>query len=727
MYKRIILVFVLATSIFTTSSAKEGMWIPLLLNQMNEGEMQALGMKMTAEDIYSVNHGSLKDAIVHFGGFCTGEVISSQGLVLTNHHCGYGAIQSHSTIEHNYLKDGFWARELQDELPNEDLFVTFIKSITDVTDRVLAELPADLSEKDRAAWIKSRIEAVIEEEKLNTAYDLSVRPFYSGNQYFMFATETFNDVRMVGAPPSSIGKFGADTDNWMWPRHTGDFSLFRIYANEKNEPAPYSETNRPYTPIHSLPIDVGGVKPGDFTMIFGFPGRTEEYVPSGAVEHIVEDANPMQIAFRAASLSAMDAAMRADEAVKIKYASRYASLSNSYKKWIGMNGGLTATGAVDLKRAYEADFTRRVSINRRYPATYKTILPTYETLYREFEPVNLARKAFYEVSYYNSQLLRYLRSWSRWYTMSLEKGGQEAELANLQAEMDGFYSSIDLQVERDVFESVVEVYVNNVAPENRPESMSSAAEALSAWDRSMFTEAGAWAKLGSANGKSALKMLRKDPLLALVSSMHAFAGERINPKYNAYGDQIDSLNRVYMQAQMDVFKELKFYPDANSTLRVSYGQVDGFNPRDAVTYDYTTTLSGVIEKYVPGDYEFDVDPKLIALYEARDFGDYANEQGDVPVCFIGSNHTSGGNSGSPAINAYGDLIGLNFDRVWEGTMSDYHFDSSICRNIMVDARFVLFVIDKYAGMQRLIDEMQIVNRAREESQESVPPSEKITN
>lgn len=727
MYKRIILLFVLAISIFTSSSAKEGMWIPLLLNQMNEGEMQALGMKMTAEDIYSVNRGSLKDAIVHFGGFCTGEIISNQGLVLTNHHCGYGAIQSHSTIEHNYLKDGFWARELSDELPNEDLFVTFIKSITDVTDRVLAELPSDLSEKDRDIWIKSRIKAIIEEEKMNSAYDLVIKPFYSGNQYFMFATETFNDVRMVGAPPSSIGKFGADTDNWMWPRHTGDFSLFRIYADENNQPAAYSETNRPYTPLHSLPIDVGGVKPGDFTMIFGFPGRTEEYVPSGAVEHIVKEANPMQIAFREASLSAMDKAMRADEGVKIKYASRYASLSNSYKKWIGMNGGLTATGAVDLKRAYEEDFTRRVSINRRYPATYKTILPAFEAVHGEFEPVNLARKAFYEVAYYNSQLLRYLRSWSMWYNASVDGGIQEPELKQLQAGMQGFFSSIDLEVERNVFESVVEVYVKNVSPENRPESMASMEAALSAWDRSIFTESGAWEKMASTSGKSALKLLKKDPLISLVSGMHEFAGERINPKYSAYGDQLDSLNRIYMQAQMDVFKELKFYPDANSTLRVSYGQVDGFNPRDAVTYNYTTTLSGVMEKYVPGDYEFDVDSKLIALYEARDFGPYANEQGDVPVCFIGSNHTSGGNSGSPAINAYGDLIGLNFDRVWEGTMSDYHFDSSICRNIMVDARFVLFIVDKYAGMQRLIDEMQIVNRAEEASQQSVPPSEKITN
>jgi len=732
MYKRILSSFVLVVVLFSSAQAKEGMWIPLLLNQMNETEMQALGMKMTADDIYSINDGSLKDAIVHFGGFCTGEVISDQGLILTNHHCGYRAIQSHSTLENNYLKDGFWAKQLEDELPNEGLFVTFIKSITDVTDQVLAEMPEGMSESERESWIQTRMERVVEQYQTETAYDLSVKSFYSGNQYFLFATQTFNDIRLVGAPPSSIGKFGADTDNWMWPRHTGDFSLFRIYADADNQPAAYSETNRPYTPLHSLPVDVGGVQPGDFTMVFGFPGRTEEYVPGVAVSHLVDRANPMQIAFREASLTAMDRSMRADEGIKIKYASRYASLSNSYKKWIGMNGGLTSTGAVALKEAYESDFTRRVSVNRRFPAGYKEILPRYSELYEGFGPIDLARKAFVEVAYYNIQLVRYAVNWQRWASAhaSGDDGG-EADWQKLMQNRSDFYNQIDLTVERDVFEAVISVYLSRVEPAYRPASLMHLEGALKAWDESLFTDATRLSKLENAPMKKWVKAVQKDPLIQLVGALHEFAQSRINPEYSAYTGQLDSLNRIYMQAQMEVFKERRFYPDANSTLRVSYGQVNGFEPRDAVSYSFKTTLSGVMEKYVPGDYEFDVDERLRQLYESKDYGSYADESGEVPVCFIGSNHTSGGNSGSPAINAYGDLIGLNFDRVWEGTMSDYHFNSSICRNIMVDARYILFIVDKYAGMSRLIEEMTLVNRRAEaeaaSGDASTPPEEKISD
>ena len=722
----------------TLTSAKEGMWIPFLLGQLNESEMQAMGMKMTAEDIYSVNQSSLKDAIVHFGGFCTGEVISDQGLVLTNHHCGYGAIQSHSSVEHNYLEDGFWAMDRSEEKPNADLFVTFIKEIQDVTVRALYGVEEGMTEAERSKVIQENIDKIIDEEEGNSDYDVMIRAFFKGNQYFMFFTETFNDVRLVGAPPSSIGKYGADTDNWMWPRHTGDFSLFRIYADENNQPAEFSETNVPYRPNHHLPISLGDVNPGDFTMIFGFPGSTDEYVPSAVIGGIIDEINPLGIAFRERSLAAMDQYMRAEKAVKIKYASKYASISNSYKKWIGMVKGLKSSQAIAEKEMYEELFEQRVSSNRRFPASYKTILDSYKAIYDEYLVYRLARQAFIEAAIVNVELLDYARSWNRFLQLA-ENTENEAKLQvafeSLVSEMDGFYKDFDMRVDRDVYAAVMPYYESRIAMNLRADEIpgdpndedASMREVEKLYDKTYLKSIESMRNLTSKGWEKTYKKLKKDPMLALAADMMDSYREEILPMYRTFSTKLDSLDRLYMQAQMNVFSDRTFYPDANSTLRVSYGQVQGFYPRDGVMYNHYTTLDGVIEKYVPGDYEFDLPQRILDLYAEQDYGRYANGAGEMPVCFIASNHTSGGNSGSPAIDANGNLIGLNFDRVWEGTMSDYNFDERLCRNIMVDIRYVLFIVDKFAGAGHLVNEMTLVlpetNIDREAPEEEVMPEE----
>ena len=694
-------------------SAKEGMWIPMLLADLNESEMKDLGMSISAEDIYSINQGSLKDAVVHFGGFCTGEVISSEGLVLTNHHCGFGAIQSHSSVENNYLRDGFWAQNRQEELPNDGLFVRFIKRIDDVTQRVLYEVTDDMTEKERAEKIKENIEAVKALEEEEYGFEAMVRPFYQGNQYYLFLTQTYNDVRLVGAPPSSIGKYGADTDNWMWPRHTGDFSLFRIYADADNNPAEYSETNVAYTPEHHLPISLAGIQPNDFTMVFGFPGSTDEYMPATELEMMVGVWDPAKIEIRAMALDLMGEAMRADEAVKIQYASTQAGLANSWKKWIGIEQGITATNAIEKKRVREEYFQNAVTKNRRFDAKYKTLLPNYSKLYGQWSPYVQARNLYLETCF------RAIGSTSFAYQMrnlptEFEEGAPNTA-ENAISAAKGHWKDYNEALERDLFVSLMANYVakadaNLRAPELNEWSNEKAEEMF---NESMFTSQERFESAMSKGAKKMEKTLQKDDFFQLVLSMFSYYRSDLAAGYGNVKAQLDSMDRLYMQAQMEVFSKDRFFPDANSTLRLSYGKVEGFEPRDGVTYDYYTTLDGLVAKYQPGDYEFDLPPRILELHSTQEYGDYANEKGELPVCFIASNHTSGGNSGSPAINGKGELIGLNFDRVWEGTMSDYNFDESRCRNIMVDVRYVLFIIDKFAGAGYLVDEMDLVYAAEE--------------
>ena len=693
--------------------AGDGMWLPLLLKALNEGEMQSMGMKLTAEDIYSVNEGSLKDAIVHFGGFCTSEVISDQGLLLTNHHCGYGQIQSHSTLENNLLKDGFWAQSKEDELANPGLFARFITRIDDVTDKMLDGIEKGMDERERQSVIDKNIAAYTEGIRLEKYHDIIIRPFYHGNQYFAFRTVTYNDVRLVGTPPESIGKFGADTDNWVWPRHTGDFALFRIYAGPNNEPAEYSENNKPYNPKHFLPISLDGVEEGDFTMVFGFPGRTNQYLPSSAVEQIVNTLNPAKIEIRETALAILDKEMRADEEVRIQYASKFASIANYWKKWIGESQGLVKTNAIDKKKDFESEFRMK---NKATSANV-SLLPQMDKLYQEIEPYAFTRDYYSEVASRNIELLSVSSILGR-LVSRYESNGEDAYKSYAQrviGYLEGFYKDYRPEIDKEVFAALTEMYANNVNSMYVPDELKNKETkgfhmlANDIYTNSSIADKDKMMALLSLEPTEAIEKLKMDPAYKLSSSWSTLIDKKVNQPYNEYRAQIDEYQRKYMQAIIETFPEKRFYPDANSTMRVTYGQVNGYAPRDGVYYNPVTYLEGVIEKYVPGDYEFDVHPKLIELYESKDYGQYADDNGKVPVCFLGSNHTTGGNSGSPAIDAYGNLVGLNFDRVWEGTMSDINYDKSICRNIMVDARFVLFIVDKFAGATHLIDEMTLVH------------------
>jgi hypothetical protein len=692
--------------------AGEGMWLPLFLKSLNEKEMKDMGMKIKAQDIYSVNKGSLKDAIVHFGGFCTAEIISEQGLLLTNHHCGYGQIQSHSSIDNNMIKNGFWAKNHKEELPNPGLFATLIDWIDDVTDKALVGVTENMTSKERQSTIDKNLKSIAESYTLKEFQEVKIRPFFEGNQYFAFVTTTYNDVRLVGTPPESIGKFGSDTDNWVWPRHTGDFSLFRIYASPNNMPAEYSENNVPYKPKHSLPINIGGIKEGDFTMVFGFPGRTQEYLPSYAVEQIVNTLNPAKIEIRDTALKIVDKYMRADETTKIQYSSKYARIANYWKKWIGESLGLTKTKAIEKKKDYEKSFTLRVLDNRKY----SNLLPEFEKLYSDIAPYAYARDYYNEVAGRNVEALTSC-GYVRRLVSTYENNGEAAYYdygKRVRGYFESFYKDYNSSIDKEVFASLISLYKNKVDTIYHPSFLKGESStdkmATYLFESSVITNEKKMLDLLEMHPDKALEILKDDRLYQFAAEWADLYTEKINKPYVELDDQINELQRVYMKAQMEAFPDRRFYPDANSTMRVTYGNVKSYSPKDAVVYSPFTTLDGVMEKYVPGDYEFDVDQKLIDLYNKKDYGKYADKKGKLPVCFIGTNHTTGGNSGSPAIDAKGNLIGLNFDRAWEGTMSDINYDASICRNIMVDARYILFIIDKYAGAGHLIDEMKLVKK-----------------
>ena len=704
------------TLISIFSFATEGMWLPLLLEKLNEREMKSLGMKISAKDIYNINSGSLKDAIVSFGGFCTGEIISNKGLVLTNHHCGFDAVQNHSTLEHNYIKDGFWAMNNGEELPNPGLFVTFIVRIEDVTKQVLNGVTSKMSESERQSQVDKNMESLRNIVKKESYQRVLIRGFFENNQYYLFVTETYNDVRLVGAPPSAIGNFGKDTDNWMWPRHTGDFSMFRIYAGKDNKPADYSPDNVPYVPKKSLTISLNGVKEGDFTMVFGFPGRTMEYLPATAVEQIMTVNDPAKIAIREKALSIMDAFMRKDEQIKIQYASKYASIQNSYKKWQGEVLGLTRTNAVGKKKAYEAEFQKRVTANPEWKTNYVNLLQELNSAYAELKPFGYARDYFTEIISrielftVAGQLTSLVNAYDQGGEVNYQKRRKE-----VQDFIAGFLPEHNTEVDKKLFAALMKMYVTdqeaqNVSPMMKEKSMSLDFDKLAEkiYQETFLLNAKLVNDKLQLSTAETINFIRSDNAVKLYNDILKTYQTNVQGRLNEIQTRVNKLQRAYMQAQMDVFKEKRFYPDANSTLRVTYGNVKGYEARHAVKYDFYTYLDGVIEKYKPGDYEFDVPEKLRTLYQNKDYGPYAIN-GKLPVCFIAANHTTGGNSGSPVLDANGYLIGLNFDRVWEGTMSDINYDPTICRNIMVDIRYVLFIIDKFAGAKHLIKEMNLAN------------------
>lgn len=690
-----------------------GMWIPSLLEGRNEAEMKKLGMKMSAKDIYDVNQSSLKDAIVHFNGGCTAEFISGSGLLLTNHHCGYSQIQSHSSVEHDYLDKGFWAKDLKQELANPGVTATIIMKIEDVTDMVLQGVTPTTPEAERQKIIEKNIAQINQTYPKQKWQDVRIRAFYEGNQYMLFLVETFKDVRLVGAPPSSIGKFGSDTDNWVWPRHTGDFSIFRVYADKDNRPAEYSPDNVPYKPKHFLPISLDGVTEGDFTLVFGFPGMTDEYLPAIAVKQIVESINPARIAVRDKALAIMDQYMRADQQTKIQYAAKFASIANYWKKWKGETLGLKKSDAIGIKRQQETELAKQIKAKGK-TEEYGNLLPQFDEYYAQIEPYAVAREYFQETVLRNVDLLKNAYQTYQLVNLYKSKGAQSFEdrKNNLLNTLQGAYKNYNKQVDRNLFEALMLLYMQNVPSEFLPDSLKGLDIAKltdEVYSKSAFVSYESLQNLLAGGAEDVIAKLKADPGYVVTSQLADAYADKVLPGYTELQLKISGLVRSYMKAIKELSpKDARIFPNANSTLRVTYGQVKGYSPADAIYYAPVTHLEGVMEKYIPGDYEFDVPQKLRDLYESKDYGPY-EEDGKMPVNFIGTNHTTGGNSGSPAIDAKGNLIGLNFDRVWEGTMSDYYYDPAISRNIMVDIRYVLFIIDKYAGAKNLIDEMKLVH------------------
>ena len=720
---------ILILSFGYNAKADEGMWIPLLIEKFNIKLMQEKGFKLSAEDIYSVNQACMKDAVIHFGGKCTGAVISSDGLLITNHHCGYEEIQKHSSLEHDYLTNGFWAMSADEELPNPGLFVVFLKRIEDVTERVFRGIADGTSESERNATISANIDGIVREAVRGTRYTAAVRPFYMGNQYFLFVNEIFGDVRLVGAPPSAIGKFGGETDNWVWPRHTGDFSLFRIYADKNNKPAEYSKDNVPYKPVYFFPISLQGVKEDDFTMVFGYPGVTYEYVPSFHIDMIRNYLNPKMIEIRTKKIDIIEEAMNNDPLVRIQYAAKKSNLANSWKKWIGENLGLDKMETIDKKRQYEENLTKWINADNEISKEYGTILQQYAALYdglKEYSVVNnYTNEVFFNYGAEVFNLARDIKTladmianFNSSFSAMTKENTEKIEIKRSQIinASDEFFKNYNIEIDKKLFVEVMNLYGERVEPKwlipeytQMKNSCKGNFKALAdeIFSKSVFTDENRFKAFVQNIDGDTLFGKNQEPLYVLSSAVVNFLDNKVRPELAKLTREQQKLNSRYMALQMKYETDRLFYPDANSTIRVAYGSVNGYFSKDAVYFTHYTTLNGIMEKDNPEIYDYDVPDKLKELYKSKDYGRYA-QHGEIPVCFIANNHTSGGNSGSPVINANGHLIGVNFDRAWEGVASDMAFNPEQSRNISIDIRYALFIIDKFAGAGYLLNTMEVV-------------------
>lgn len=717
MKRLILLVFI---SISTLVRADEGMWLPLFIERLNYVDMQKEGLKLTPEEIYSVNHSSLKDAIIQFGNGCTGEIVSSQGLVFTNHHCGYGSIQSHSTIDHDYLADGFWAMSMKEELPNEGLTARFLVRIEDVSKRVLTELNDNMTEDQRSEKVSEISKTIIDEATKGNGYQARVASFFEGNEFYLFVYEVFRDVRLVGAPPSSIGKFGADTDNWMWPRHTGDFSIFRVYTSPDGKPADYSENNVPLKPKHHLPISLAGVEKGDFAMIMGYPGSTERYTTSWGVDQSININNPTIVNIRAKKLGIMREDMNANRDVNIKYASKYASIANYWKYFIGQTKGLKRLKVYEQKQKIESDFTNWVNASPERKTKYGEVLTGFANAYKTQNEYLTQRIYYSEAIARGAEIMTLANAFMGVEKeLSLPEPNQEKLTRmkeSLKKYIDRHFKNYNEPTDRKLLAAMFQMYYNNVPENQQPQlfrtmvagnKMDFNKMANRIFDKSLFkTKANVEALAANPD----VKKLRKDPAFTL---MKAFSDEY--SKYQKNTEEAENMlqksSRLFIAGLREMQPEKKFYPDANSTMRLTYGKVLDYYPADAVHYDFYTTMNGIMEKEDSTNWEFVVPDKLKELYESKDFGQYGKD-GKMPVCFISTNDITGGNSGSPIMNANGELIGLAFDGNWEAMSGDIAFEPELQRTINVDVRYVLFIIDKYAGAKNLINELTLVKHDR---------------
>ncbi|MFP4620821.1 MAG: S46 family peptidase [Bacteroidales bacterium] len=697
--------------------ADEGMWLLTMLDKMNMDRMQEMGLKLSKEDIYSINQSSIKDAVVNFSGFCSGEIVSDQGLILTNHHCGESSIQEVSTQEDNYLKEGFWAESLEDEIPIEDLYVSFLVRMEDVTERINSELTDDMSEKERNKKIQEVFSTIKEEATEDNHYEASVKSFYQGNEFYLMLYEVYDDVRLVGTPPESIGSYGGDTDNWMWPRHTGDFSMFRVYAGPDGKPAKYSEENVPLEPAHHFPISVEGMKKGDFSMTLGYPGGTDRYMTSYGVEETRDIINPTRIKVREKKLEIMEESMNSSEELELKYSSKHSGTSNYYKYSVGQNEGLRRLDVIQERQKQEDRFREWVnksdSRREKYGETLSMVKEAYEDrseYYKTFLYMN-------EAILSGSEIVPFTARFQGLYNiLDAHPDSTETiqyEVENLRPRLKDFYKNYHAPTDEKLLSALLEIFDKNVKDEFKP-SFFNRIENLYDGDFSQYGEVmfenSVFTSMNTLNSfleNPKVEILDNDPAYTAMKSVQDKLME-IRQQYRSYASQLNKGRRLFMQGLREMQEDKRFYPDANFTMRLSYGKINDYYPRDAVHYDYYTTLKGLMQKEDPSNDEFFVDDKLKELYENKDYGPYG-EDGTMRVCFISDNDITGGNSGSPVINAEGELVGIAFDGNWEAMTSDIKFEPNLQRTISVDIRYVLFVIDKFAEADRLIEEMDIVD------------------
>ncbi|MFT4061818.1 MAG: S46 family peptidase [Edaphocola sp.] len=713
--KKLLLAFVaLSTSLY--GMANEGMWIPMLIGK-NYAEMQRLGLQLSASDIYDLNHASLKDAIVHFGGGCTGEMISPNGLLITNHHCGYGSIAELSTVEKNYLEHGFWAKNNREEIPAPGLQVKFLVSMEDVTQEV-EKTQKGTDDKNKKAFekLKSDLE---KQASANGKYEAQLTAYFNGNQYFLLVYQVFKDVRLVGTPPKSLGKYGGDTDNWMWPRHTADFSMFRVYANANNEPAPYSPANVPYHPKKFLPISIKGVADNDYTMVMGYPGRTNRYETSYGVNLAITETNPDVVKIRDMRLSIMRKAMREDEGVNLKLAAAYASIANYWKYYIGQTEQLKRLHVVEDKQQQEKSFTAWAKANNH---DYDGLTNQFANIYRDYKPY-ARHTIYYTECFQASALVKLALQTDSLQRLLSAKNRDFAAINNQVAELKKYRAKLLKEfvpsVEKEMLARTAELFYKDVPQNQLPD----------VYQRQIFKQFGNtnWTKtfddfaqytfintvlLDDVKFENfcslpTLEKLQADPAIQYALSFKQNFTDNYKPRYTAFTEERSKLAKQYVKGLMLQNGDKQFYPDANGTMRLTYGKVAGYKPQDAVTYDYYTTIDGLLAKYKPNDYEFDLPEDFVTLARSKDFGRYATPDSTLVTCFVTNNDITGGNSGSPVINANGELIGLAFDGNWEAMSGDIAFDKKYKRTIAVDSRFVLWLIEKYGKAQNLIDEMMI--------------------
>jgi hypothetical protein len=694
--------------------ADEGMWLLPLIEKLNIGKMTEMGFKLTAEDIYSLNKASIKDAIVIFGGGCTGEIVSSQGLILTNHHCGYGTIQSHSTVDHDYLKDGFWAMKKEEEIPSPGLSVTFLIRIEDVTSQVLAGVKAGMTETERNSAIAEARSAIEKKASEGTAYRASVANFYEGNDFYLLVYERYTDIRFVGAPPSSIGKFGSDTDNWEWPRHTGDFSVFRVYSSPDGKPAAYSKDNVPMKPKYWLPVSLREINEGDFAMILGYPGRTQRYHTSFEVNELIKVTNPVRIKVRGIKQDAWMSDMKNDQKINIQYANKYFGSSNYWKYAIGQNLQLEKLGVIAKKQQTENQYRTWVNADAARKAKYGEALDLIKNAV-EGRAETLSAVTYFNECIQGCELLGY-NQLAQMLIPALESGDNQkiSEAVSLIREnMEALYKDYNAGTDQKSTKEMLKVLRSDVQVKFLPDFYANVVDKKfkgnidrfvdDMFARSVFVSE---AKLNAFLNKPVLKTLQNDPAVQTFSSIRKIASS-VSEQVSKYDSDLSKGKRIWMAALREMTPEKTLYPNANSTMRLTYGTVENYDPKDAVTYKYYTTLQGVVDKYKPGDYEFDLPQRLIDLNNRREYGRYASPKGYMPVCFLTTNDITGGNSGSPVMNDNGELIGLAFDGNWEAMSGDVAYEPTLQRTIVVDIRYVLWVMDIYAGAKHLVDEMTI--------------------